>query len=902
MPIYLLGTTGGGGGSVTSVNGQIGVVTLDTDDIGEGISNLYFTSERAQDAVGAALTDTDTVNLTYTDASDSITADVRTQKSITSDVNGIQLSGDSASPGNSKYYGTDGGGIKGYFTLPVTAALADPGANGIVVRTALNTTTARTLTAGTAITVSNGTGVSGNPTINFDQTANLTLSGTVAFSTAYPTGPGGTPPSSSSLVDKAYADAIASGVLPSASVLVATTGPLPSCTIDGTKKILTASANGALPAQDGVTLTAGDSFLVKDQVATANNGKYIVTDAGSVSTPWILTRLTNFDSAAEIIQGTASPVISGTVNGNSIWWLISPTVVTLGTDPIVFDFLAYGLSPTASNGVKKVVNDFQADLATSEGLALTGNQIKVDYDNSTIGITGGKLALLNVPPAAVGFDTDDVPEGATNKYFTDERAQDAVGAMIADTQTVNLTYTDATPELKADVITQMSITADASGLKLSGDAATPGNTQYYGTDAGGTKGFYSLPTASQNLNDVLTIGNDAGALQIKNMADATDVQDATTLSQVQALIAAVPSSTPVDIDYTTIPFATLTDGQLYHVTGYPAFTSGVQLTDLYFYAYKNATSGNAEMCRFGVASISTASYQLKVSIDWYVSSEVIEVYEPVNNVRVVKASGGASNAIDLLRWDYSVYCENAVIDSIVLSNYDPATQTLKIKNTSIGAGTTIDAAGFTGTTITDSAIGTLNSITISEDSSFINEVTCGSDNVIVMPTNSGGAYSGIAYMTIGSHGSWDFSLCDGIVEGCVLPNNKSYTAIAGRAYQNIDFTKGYFAFDFLISSTGTPGDNITIDIQNNELGEVPTPAFISQGEYRIDGALAGLFGTAKNKFNIQVAPTDISVTFASIYVTRTSDVRLDVKFNDITGAGYVPVVLTDLSVQVKVYF
>lgn len=51
--------------------------------------------------------------------------------------------------------GTGGGG-----------GLADPGSNGVVVRTALNTTTARSIAAGTNVSVSNGDGVSGNPTVN----------------------------------------------------------------------------------------------------------------------------------------------------------------------------------------------------------------------------------------------------------------------------------------------------------------------------------------------------------------------------------------------------------------------------------------------------------------------------------------------------------------------------------------------------------------------------------------------------------------------------------------------------------------------------------------------------------------------------------------------------------------
>lgn len=73
-----------------------------------------------------------------------------------------------------------------------------------------------------------------------------------------------------------------------------------------------------------------------------------------------------------------------------------------------------------------------------------------------------------------------------------EFVQDTVGAFAIDSDTVDFVYNDGSNTLAASVITQMSLTSDASGIKLSGDTSTPGSTYYYGTDDSGTKGFFQL--------------------------------------------------------------------------------------------------------------------------------------------------------------------------------------------------------------------------------------------------------------------------------------------------------------------------------------------------------------------------------------------------------------------------
>lgn len=69
---------------------------------------------------------------------------------------------------------------------------------------------------------------------------------------------------------------------------------------------------------DGVSPIVGDRVLVKDQASALQNGIYTVTNVGSVSTPWILTRATDADSSTEA-SATVVSVREGTANGGKIF-------------------------------------------------------------------------------------------------------------------------------------------------------------------------------------------------------------------------------------------------------------------------------------------------------------------------------------------------------------------------------------------------------------------------------------------------------------------------------------------------------------------------------------------------------------------------------------------------------
>lgn len=127
------------------------------------------------------------------------------------------------------------------------------------------------------------------------------------------------------------------GIANKTPVKAATTGALPANTYaNGTLGVgatLTGNSNGALAAQDGITLGTNDRLWVKNETAAANNGIYALTQVGDGSHPYILTRATDTDTSAEMAKASAL-VQSGTTQAKQVWTVNNSGAITVGTTAV----------------------------------------------------------------------------------------------------------------------------------------------------------------------------------------------------------------------------------------------------------------------------------------------------------------------------------------------------------------------------------------------------------------------------------------------------------------------------------------------------------------------------------------------------------------------------------------
>jgi hypothetical protein len=179
---------------------------------------------------------------------------------------------------------------------------------------------------------------------------------------------------------------------PKDSTRAATTADLPASTYangtNGDGATLTADANGALAAQDGVSLSVGDRLLVKDQTAGLENGIYEVTALGDAGNPWVLTRTADANqgsavnpSGSDIVsQGMFVPVAEGINNGGRGFLLTTQDPISLGVTAL--NFIQFGEVIQAGAGLTKSGNTLSID--NGDGLGFNGNQLVVLVDDDAV--------------------------------------------------------------------------------------------------------------------------------------------------------------------------------------------------------------------------------------------------------------------------------------------------------------------------------------------------------------------------------------------------------------------------------------------------------------------------------------------------------------------------------------
>ena len=296
-----------------------------------------------------------------------------------------------------------------------------------------------------------------------------------------------------SLVNKTYVDQVANGLDVKASVRVATTANLTGTYNNGNGTI-TASSNGAISV-DGVTLSANDRVLVKDQTTQTQNGIYKVTTTGGASAAFVLTRTPDADAASEITGGAFTFVEEGTANADNGYVATHNGTPTLGTTNITFDQFSGAGQISAGDGLSKTGNtiDVQVDDSSIEissdslqvkalgitNAMLAGSIANAKLANSSVTINGNSLAL----GGTLTLDTDAFSEGS-NQFYTDERVDDRINALFVAGEGIDFTYDDANGTFTVDAELATASNKGVASFSSDNFTVTSGAVTVTGIDGG----------------------------------------------------------------------------------------------------------------------------------------------------------------------------------------------------------------------------------------------------------------------------------------------------------------------------------------------------------------------------------------------------------------------------------
>jgi hypothetical protein len=228
-------------------------------------------------------------------------------------------------------------------------------------------------------------------------------------------------------------------------------------------------SDGAFDKLDGITITAGDRVLIMDQTAGLENGIYTLTTVGDgVSTPWVMTRVTDADEGTELQANASCFVNQGVLYADSAYTQTADNV-TVGTTALTFvkftgtgninagaglskveatdtlnvgdagkgvqvnaDDVEIDASESAGNGIaQNVTNSWQFD---TDGAAIADNGLVVGTSAHQIQTSGSAIAGVGLQ---AGTNTYDIDIDAASS--TEAEAQSLNNVVVTPASLVNFT-------------------------------------------------------------------------------------------------------------------------------------------------------------------------------------------------------------------------------------------------------------------------------------------------------------------------------------------------------------------------------------------------------------------------------------------------------------------------------
>ena len=198
----------------------------------------------------------------------------------------------------------------------------------------------------------------------------------------------------------------------------------------GVGATLTNSGTQAALVIDGITMVVDDRVLLYEQTDATQNGIYTVTNVGSGSTNWVLTRATDADSSAAsdpdaLGAGDAFFITEGATGAGELYVMNTAGTITFGTTDITFAQISSAQIYTDGTGIDITGVTISLDAASQTSLSRAetafgwgdhdGLYALLGHGHVISDVTGlqtaldGKVddsqVLTNVPSGAVFTDT-----------------------------------------------------------------------------------------------------------------------------------------------------------------------------------------------------------------------------------------------------------------------------------------------------------------------------------------------------------------------------------------------------------------------------------------------------------------------------------------------------------------